>query len=363
VRFAAPAGFAEGLGAPGAQRRAVEVLPEVRVHHPVLEVAVGGADRAVEPRRHEDAERGDVARVDVHEAENLGLRESEGVKHRARLQLRVGGQIDDHLHADGPLVGVVPLGHAELAVELLAERTDRAVADHGQRGADVHARRKRAGGRAVFLDALIDEAHADDLLVLDERGGRRRGGPDLHGAGAHRLRADPLHELAHGEHESVVFREEGRNPRQLDRVVFALKKFQHGVGRAQRERAAAGADGIEQVRDFFRLHRRGHRDLRGIKLRETGLDAARRGDDARDAEAHVVGPLVADHLRRHARHRLALDGGRAVLLEEVFRERGEKAARRGAEADADDVNVHARTLDGGNGFGGGVLYHGGHGGH
>src|SRR5208282_450618 len=41
--FAAPAGFAEGLRAPGPELAALEKMPEIRVHHPMLKVAVGRA--------------------------------------------------------------------------------------------------------------------------------------------------------------------------------------------------------------------------------------------------------------------------------------------------------------------------------
>ena len=78
-------------------------------------------------------------------------------------------------------------------------------------------------------------------------------------------------------------------------------------------RAAAGADGIEQVHQSPH-DRRGHGNCRGIEIGKGGANAARARDHARDAEADVVGPLVADDLQRHAGHCRALDGGRAVLF-------------------------------------------------
>ena len=45
VRFAAAARFAKRLRAPRAELAAFEVTPEIRVQHPVLEMAVGGAHR------------------------------------------------------------------------------------------------------------------------------------------------------------------------------------------------------------------------------------------------------------------------------------------------------------------------------
>ena len=57
-----------------------------------------------------------------------------------------------------------------------------------------------------------------------------------------------------------------------------------------------------------------------------GAEPAGAGDHARDAEADVVGALVAEHLRRHAGHDGALDRGRAVRVDELLRERGQEPA-------------------------------------
>src|SRR5208283_1386380 len=49
VRLTVLAGFAERLRAPRTELAAIEMAPEIRMQHPVLEIAVGGARRAVEP--------------------------------------------------------------------------------------------------------------------------------------------------------------------------------------------------------------------------------------------------------------------------------------------------------------------------
>ena len=233
--------------------------------NPVLEVAVGGAHRAVEPRRHEDAERRDAAGMHIHEPENFRLGKTERVENRAGLEIDPRRQIDDELHADGPLVLVVTRGQAEGLVELPADGADRAVANHGERSANIHPRRETVGGAALLVGALIHQAHADDLAVLDKSTGDRRGRPYLHGARAHHLGADPLHELAHREDEAVVLLEKRGCPRQFECVVLhgqrPLEGLQSGVGRPQCERPAAGADGIKQVGDVLGLDRRGHRNL------------------------------------------------------------------------------------------------------
>jgi len=146
MRLAAAAGLLQRFRAPRAQGASFEVTPQVWVHHPVLEVAVRSAHRIIEPRRHEDAERGDAPRVHVHEAEDFRLGIAERVENGAGLEFDVRRQIDDELHADGPIVLMVALGQAELFVELAADGTDGTVADDGERGADVHARIKPSAG-------------------------------------------------------------------------------------------------------------------------------------------------------------------------------------------------------------------------
>jgi hypothetical protein len=101
---------------------------------------------------------------------------------------------------------------------------------------------------------------------------------------------------------------------------------------------------VKQVDDFLGPYRRRHRDLGRIEVGETGPDAARAGDDSGDAEANVVGPLVANHLRRHAGHDGALDRGRSIVVVELARQRGKEAARGGAEAHTHDIDLHSLAV-------------------
>ena len=156
----------------------------------------------------------------VHETEDLRLRITKGVEYRAGFEIHGGGQVDDKFHAHGPVMLVIALRQAELFVELPADRTHGAVAHDGERSADVHARHEALGWRALFVRPLIDQPHAYNAVALDQRARHGRRGPHLDGAGAHHLRAHPLHELAHREHQTVVLAEKGRDPRQVDRVVF-----------------------------------------------------------------------------------------------------------------------------------------------
>ena len=152
---------------------------------------------------------------DVEESENFRLGIAEGVQHRARFERRVLRQIHDELHAHRPVARVMVFRQTEKVVQLPADRADRAVAHHGQRGVNVHARREALGGRALFGHALIEQADADHFSVFDERLRDGRAGPDLNGARALHLRADPLHELSHRKHHAAALVEEAGRPRQI----------------------------------------------------------------------------------------------------------------------------------------------------
>ena len=67
--------------------------------------------------------------MDVEEAKDLRLGKAERVQHGAGFEGGAFGQVDDELHADGPVACVMALGQAKLGVELLADGADRAVAD------------------------------------------------------------------------------------------------------------------------------------------------------------------------------------------------------------------------------------------
>ena len=109
-------------------------------------------------------------------------------------------------------------GQAEFIVESLADGADRAIAYDGQRRAHIHAGHEGVGSDTAFVHALIGEAEPFDLFARSgcffrkDRLAHRRSRPDLHEAGSHQLRADPLVELADGEHQATVLVEERRRP-------------------------------------------------------------------------------------------------------------------------------------------------------
>jgi len=175
-------------------------------------------------------------------------------------------------------------------------------------------------------------------------------GPDLDRAGALHLRADPLHELAHGKDQAAILVQERRRPRQIQRMVLdgqrPLERANHRIRRAQRGRAPAGADRIEQIKNFFFANRHGHRNLCRIEIGKRCAQSPRLRHNAGDAKADVIGAFVAEHLWRHAWHGGAFDDRRAVGIDELLRQRREKPRRGRAEPDADDVHVHALAFDG-----------------
>src|ERR1039458_7839433 len=130
------------------------------MQHEVLQITIRGADRAAEPRRNKDANRGQPVGMNVEEAENLRLGEADGVQDGAGLQSATFAEFDDHLHAERPFAGAVAFGHAKLRVDFAPDRSHRAVAYYGQRGPQVHAWRKTCVGASLQISALICETDA-----------------------------------------------------------------------------------------------------------------------------------------------------------------------------------------------------------
>jgi hypothetical protein len=225
---------------------------------------------------------------------------------------------------------MVAAGQAELCVELAAHCAHGSIAHYGERRVQIHAGHVAGIGMAFAIGALIEQPHAHHARVFHQRLGDGHAGPDLYRAAVHGLRAGPLHELADGEQQSAIFAQEGRGPGQLESVIARqAEQAQHPVGGAQSGRAAAGPDRIEEVGDLFVAHRSGHGDFGRIEIREAGANAARASDGAGDAEADIVGALVADHLQ---------------IGIGVARQRGQETAHGRPEADADDIHVHRQAL-------------------
>ena len=233
----------------------------------------------------------------------------------------------------------------------MTDRADRPISDDRKRRAYIHSGSEAGLRVSLAVHTLIDQAHAQDLAILDECLVHRHPRPDLHCAARHQLRAYPLVELADGKHQPIFLVEETRRVGQFERVVSnaqnLAKRPQAAIAGPQSARAPAGAHRIEQVHHLLVGNRGGHGNLCGIQIREAGPNAARARNDSGDAETNVVGALIADDLQWHARRGLALDRRAAIVVEQLARKRGEKTARGRPKADAGNVNVDARALDGG----------------
>ncbi len=240
--------------------------------------------------------------------------------------------------------------HAEMGVELPADRAGRAVPHDGQSRADVHAGCETLVGPPFPVHALIEQTDAKNLVLLDQRLGYRRAGPELNGSRALNLGADPLHKLAQRKHQAAAFVQEAGRPRKFQRVILEWEQsFERANARirdAQRCRTPACADGIEQINHLLGRHRRGHGNAGIVNPRKSVAQGSRAGHHTRHAETDVLRAFVAEHLRRHAGENGAFDYRRAVAIDKLPGQRREKTRRRRAEADADDVRVHALAVNG-----------------
>ena len=189
----------------------------------MLEITVTRAHRAFEPGRHKNSERGLPVGIDIKEAENFRLRKTQRVNHGAGFELAMFGQFHHHFHAHGPVVLVMSLGHAEMAVKLLPHRAHGPVAHHGQSRPNIHARHKIFFAAATTVQSLVHQAYAGDGLIFNQRPGHGHARPNLRQARAHDLLAHPLIELSDGKKKAVVFPHEIRQKRKLN-GVFLIRK-------------------------------------------------------------------------------------------------------------------------------------------
>ena len=344
--------FLKRLRAPAEELAALDVPPDVGVLHPVLEVAVGRPNGRILPGRDEDAERGRAVRIDVEEAEDLRLGEAERVDDRAGFQLARLRQLHDGLHPDAPVVAVMPLRKPELRVERAPDGAHGAIRHDGQRGLDVHARHERAlHRRPVLLHALVRKAHAHHGVAREERFGDGRARHD-HEARLHHLLGGPRHEGSHRQHEAAALVHERRRERQLARVPFPAAheeaaQLETEIAEAREGRTLRRAQVVEKVGRLLLADGGAVRDLlRQVDAGEGAADRSGLRDDAGDAEAGVVGALVAHDLEGTARHGLRLVERRAVLLR--LRERGaerrEEPGGGGAKSRHHDIRLHLLSL-------------------
>ena len=158
-RLATAPRFLQRLCAPGLQRSALQMAPQIRMQNKVLQIAIGRAHGTAEPRRNEDANGGQTVRMDIEEAKNLRLRETERVQNRSCLQSGILAKLDHHLHAQCPFGMFVPRRQAEMRIDAAADSAHGSISDHRQRRANVHSWQKTILWRAVQSGALIRKAY------------------------------------------------------------------------------------------------------------------------------------------------------------------------------------------------------------
>ena len=241
--------------------------------------------------------------MDVEEAEDLRLGIAEGVPDGAGLSCAVFGQLDDELHAQGPLAAGVALGQCRDSRRWPGRRRRR-----GRRRQRSGAARtsmpgmKPSAGAAGFVDALVGEAQAFATCwwrIAASKSGSATGVPG-------QICTRPVAMICEATHwlnwpmESMQAvracggRRESRAVRRRGRLRRAGRGCEGSVGRAQRERSGGW--------------RRWGRGDRGRALSATavamGISAGlRSGKLERMPRARVTTPLTPEASRRRARSR------------------------------------------------------------
>ncbi len=176
--------------------------------------------------------------MNIEEAKNFRLRESDGVQDRAGFESAIFTEFDHHLHAERPLARFVARRAFRNCASIL-----RPTAPTGPSPTTVSAACKSMPGRetgfriSLQIGALIGEPHACNRVycgAFNQRFRDRHARPDLHHAGRCNLIADPLIELAKRQHEAIVFSHERRRVGEFERIVLdpeqKTKRAQHAVG-------------------------------------------------------------------------------------------------------------------------------------
>src|ERR1019366_3153107 len=123
------------------------------------------------------------------------------------------------------------------------------ISDDRERRVYIHSGSEAGLRVSLAVHTLIEQAHTQDLAVLDEWLVHRHPRPDLHRAARHQLRAYPLVELTDGKHQPIFLVKETRRVGQFESVVSnaqnSAERPQAAVSGSQSARAPAGAHGID----------------------------------------------------------------------------------------------------------------------
>src|SRR5215469_5557460 len=129
--------------------------------------------------------------------------------------------------------------------------------------------------------------------------GYRAPRPDLHQSSGHHLGSHPLVELSDRKNEPTAFVQKCRRPRKCKCLILYERRPAEAKTKicgSQRARASCGTNGIEQVKDFLRLHLRSHRNLSGIERWNAGSNRSGTRYYTTHSRREVVCALVAVHL-------------------------------------------------------------------
>ena len=212
---------------------------------------------------------------------------------------------------------MVALRQSEVIVEGLAHGSYGAIGDHGEIGLDVHAGHEARIRIAGLVHALVHQPNAHHPVLFDQWLVDGGSGPELHQARCHQLGSHPLVELPDREDEPVVFLQEIGYVGEFNGLVLHHSdRTGQAVCQPEAHGTAAGADGVQEVGDLLRSDRMGQRYLAYIEVGVALFEGSCPRDDAGYAKPDVIRPLVAEHLRRHAGHGLALHDRGAVLVHE-----------------------------------------------
>src|SRR5271157_1320121 len=99
----------------------------------------------------------------IQEAKDFWLGEAERVQDGAGCEFDLGPQLDDELHADGPITYGVSGGHAETGVDVAADCSHWTIANDRESGMNVHSRGKSGLRIPCAVHSLVEQADAADF--------------------------------------------------------------------------------------------------------------------------------------------------------------------------------------------------------
>src|SRR5271157_4133676 len=163
--------------------------------------------------------------MNIEEAEDLRLRKTKGVDHRARFKLNIWSQLNNKLHPDRPLADFLARRCSDSAVDVAADSPHRPIANDCKCCANIHPRSEASVRVTVAVYALVEKAHPKDFSILNECLSDRHARPDLHRAARHQLPAHPLIKLANRKNQSVFLVKKAWGIWKLEGIMLDLRNL------------------------------------------------------------------------------------------------------------------------------------------